>query len=115
MRRIKYLHPEKELKKSFSIEWRRAKKLLAPALDDERKPLLYTAKKLKRWKGFHSGGERTIAFKVNGRWVNGTHKIVLLESLDAEQMVKTIRHEICHVVHQNHKTKFWSLFHQLTK
>jgi len=106
--------PSKETRQLFNQEWKRAKKLLAPALDDKKKPLLYVKKTLKRnWVGYHSGGGMTIAFKINGRWVQGSHKIVLKTGIGEDK--KTIRHEICHIVHQNHKAGFKNLLSFLNR
>lgn len=117
-RRKKYLAAPKELQGMFNEEWRRAKKLLAPALDGEPKPRLYLAKLRSNLGHCRTGDENTIAHKVNGRWVYSKHIIAISEKHWGNNglgvdVLKTVRHEICHVPQPNHSWKFWALFKQL--
>lgn len=109
-RRYKKQKPSRELQTLFNLEWRRAKKLLTPALDATQKPELYVANVLRQgWLGIH--------FKRNG-WFKTSHVITLSASHVVEggdDLVNTIRHEICHCVQQNHSGRFRSLLSELMR
>lgn len=115
----KYFKPSKEIQNVFNQEWRRAKKILSPLLDKTDKPKFYIADlKARRW-GIHIGNKNTFAYKLNGRFIRGSHFIVINDGLlwlhRRNDMIETIRHEIAHVLEQNHKARFKSILYQLTK
>lgn len=107
----RYLQPPIELKKLFTLEWRRAKKILAPLLDGKDKPRLYVRHVLGRgWLGMHSGRDGSM-HKINGHWLTrSSHIITIRQShLSEPRLVNTVRHEICHVLEQNHRRRFRQL------
>ena len=115
--------PSKELQTLFNQEWKRAKKLCKPFFDEIMKPRLYVAKTLRRnWLGYHSGRNGQTLHKINGKWLKGDI-IVIKEShatspstrVMSHALLNTIRHEICHVKHHNHKIGFHTMLRGLTE
>lgn len=112
-----YQRPTPELRKLFNAEWRRAKKILDPLLNQKDKPRLYTAKSLGRgWLGMHSGRDG-IMHKINGRWLLRSSHIITIRQdyLTDPGLINTIRHEICHVLERNHRSRFKQLMRLLNE
>ena len=109
--------PNKEIQTIFNQEWKQAKRILKPLLDNTEKPKFYLAKTLKHgWLGYHSGNDGVLMHKVDGRWVRGAHLIVIREDhINSPDFIHTIRHEICHCLEHNHKSRFQYLLNTLVK
>lgn len=110
----------KELQSLFNSEWKRAKRIGKPFFDNIEKPRLYTINSLwkigdSNWIGIHAGNNMTWGHKINGRWIRASHIITLRDDLQGKQLLDTIRHEIVHTVHQDHKRKFKMLLAGLTR
>ena len=92
----------------FATEWRRAKRILSPYLDYKKIPRLFMSSGMSRLRGFHRGNEGIYAIRPTRkmRMLKGSHLIVLSDKLEPEQMKRTMRHEICHVIEQNHGSRF---------
>lgn len=112
--KIKYQQPSPEIRAIFNEEWRFAKKILIPYLDHKKIPKLYVADVIKNgWVGIHLGREGLYQVRLGKRWVKNSHAIALQLGQSIEEMRHTIRHEICHVIEQNHGNRFKLLLHGL--
>ena|SRR3990167_5610834 len=119
MRNLK--RPPVELQTLFNQEWKRAKKLCKPFFDEIVKPRLYVAKTLQRnWLGYHSGRNGQTLHKINGKWLKGdiivikeSHALTPPTMVFNHTLLNTIRHEICHVKHHNHKIGFHTMLRGL--
>lgn len=114
----KYYPPTKEVQELFNLEWRRAKRICRPFLDRKKTPKLYLANNLD-WGavGMHFGRDGIYSQKLGKgqRWVRSAHVIALKADRDFDKIKHTIRHEIVHVVHQNHGPKFKALLKGLER
>ena len=80
------------------------------------KPRLYVAKTLRRgWLGYHSGRDGQTLHKINGRWLTGDIIVIKESHLTSPDLLNTVRHEICHVKHHNHKIGFHTMLRGLTE
>lgn len=113
----KYYAPSADIASMFSVEWRRAKHILAPLLDRKKQPKLYMATGLNGAVGWHLGGRGVYALKFRGqrRFVRNGNLIALKEGRGMDEMRHTIRHEITHCVHQNHSPQFKNLLRGLER
>lgn len=101
------MQPSEDIQNIFREEWRFAKKILAPYLDRKKIPKLYVANELKHgWHGIHLGTDGTYMVRLGKRWVKNSHAIALRLGRSTDEMRHTIRHEICHVIEQNHGNRF---------
>ena len=112
---MKVSKPSEELRTMFRTEWFRAKKILKPALDGVKMPRLFQSEKTGTNLGYHLGSPRQLSGKLGGHWYKGQHLITVRVPYEHPQVLQTIRHEICHVVQQNHSPKFKALLSELMR
>ena len=113
--RKKKLAPQ-ALQSIFNREWKRAKRMCKPFFDSIRKPRLYVTKTLPHgWLGYHSGRNGMTMHKINGRWVSGDIIVIREDHTTSPDLINTLRHEICHVKHHNHKGGFKAMLRGLNE
>lgn len=111
--------PTAELKALLAVEWARAKKILKPLIDGHKKPALFIKLRgTRRRLATHRGGKHVMAQRVDNRWLKVQHVIVFYpmgfnKKRSADELRRTMQHEICHCIEQNHSARFQSLLKQM--
>ena len=104
--------PPPEVNQMFNQEWKRAKKIYRPLLDDTKRPRFYvTNKHCRRVNGYCRGTKNTWKQRINGRWIKTQFVIWLTKKgleRGFEEVRQTIRHEITHsaLPNHNHDSRF---------
>ena len=114
--RTKFTKPSPELKAMFREEWLRARRLLSPLLRGFKKPRLFDMQGPRWTTGTHWGRNGVYDWYWNKKRIKaGSPHIIAIKTIKRtpEEIRQTIRHEICHVLEQNHKLRFKSLLNNL--